>query len=159
MLVNPAAVCDRFWSKVEIGSTQECWEWFASLDSSGYGQIGAEGKLRLAHRLAWFLTFGPIPSGVCVLHTCDNPKCCNPYHLRLGTQNDNIQDMMQKGRFRSAESEKTHCPQGHGYEGDNLAIDSRGGRVCRECSRAGNRRSQDKKQVRKGSTKLIDIIK
>lgn len=52
-----------------------------------------------AHRVAWELTYGPIPNGLRVLHTCDNPRCVNPGHLMLGTQSDNIADSMRKGRF------------------------------------------------------------
>jgi len=66
---------------------------------SGYGQVGiVDGKLIRAHRLAWELTNGWIPNGLYVCHHCDNPPCCNPAHLFLGTQADNMSDMVKKRR-------------------------------------------------------------
>lgn len=89
----------RFWSKVV--KTEGCWMWTAfrmSGKGHGYGQLTYNYKRYLAHRLAWILTFGPIPDGLCVLHKCDNPACINPTHLFLGTQLDNLADMRAKGR-------------------------------------------------------------
>lgn len=65
----------------------------------GYGQLKGDGSaLVRAHRAAWTVTFGPIPEGVYVLHSCDNPPCCNPHHLWLGTALDNTRDIIAKGR-------------------------------------------------------------
>lgn len=92
---------ERFWSKVEKGSDQDCWEWKACVSDTGYGSFRvSKGSLCNAHRLAWELTHGPVPDGMCVLHKCDNRKCVNPNHLFLGTKKDNTQDMMSKGRHR-----------------------------------------------------------
>lgn len=87
----------RFWSKVDVGEPGECWEWLAG-KSHGYGAFWIHNKHQRAHRVSWVLTFGPIPRGLCVCHKCDNPGCCNPYHLFLGTPSDNRQDAVQKGR-------------------------------------------------------------
>jgi predicted XRE-type DNA-binding protein len=73
----------------------------------GYGRFKIDGRLQSAHRVAYQLTYGPIPTnrkqyhGVVVRHTCDNVKCCNPAHLRLGTQKDNARDTSARGRLRS----------------------------------------------------------
>lgn len=86
----------RFWSKVNI--TPDCWTWEASATNAGYGQFSFRGTMMGAHRVAWILTHGDIPEGQQVLHRCDIKLCVNPSHLFLGTQQDNMQDMANKGR-------------------------------------------------------------
>ena len=91
---------ERFQKKVQKGSPDECWEWTAGRTTRGYGAFflrGFGGAYR-AHRFAWTITCGPIPSGLCVCHHCDNPLCQNPAHLFLGTHADNMRDMVHKGR-------------------------------------------------------------
>jgi hypothetical protein len=93
---------ERFWKKVDKGREGECWMWkAATFKESGYGQIDVEGKKRRANRVAWELTNGPIPEGMLVRHTCDNPGCVNPRHLLLGTPADNVKDMVSRGRMVS----------------------------------------------------------
>lgn len=78
-----------------------CWEWQGYRTEDGYGQIRrgpASESMILTHRAMWEIVFGPIPNGLHVLHKCDNPPCCRPAHLWLGTQADNIADMVAKGR-------------------------------------------------------------
>lgn len=94
---------DRFWAKVRKGP--ECWQWTGWCHKSSkthrrlpYGKFKIRGKTCLAHKLSYELAFGPIPSGKVVRHTCDNPKCVRPDHLKLGTLSDNMQDMMRRGR-------------------------------------------------------------
>jgi HNH endonuclease len=79
-----------------------CWKWNGSRDSAGYGKIHVDrpGYPRKAHRVSWVLHFGPIPHGLDVCHSCDNPECTNPRHIFLGTHNDNMQDAKLKGRMR-----------------------------------------------------------
>lgn len=93
----------RFWERVVPQSVAVggCWEWSGSRTAAGYGVIGEggrEGRHIYAHRLSYEIHNGPIPAGLHVLHACDNPRCVNPTHLSVGTQRDNMADMIRKGR-------------------------------------------------------------
>lgn len=92
----------RFIENLRIGAANECWECKLSPDtgSMGYCRIRRDNSMPYAHRIAYELSHGPIPTGMLVMHRCDNPRCCNPNHLRLGTDNDNMADKAQKGRGR-----------------------------------------------------------
>lgn len=83
--------------------TTGCWLWALGIDKKGYGCAWFDGLgyRTKAHRIAWVLANGPIPDGLCVLHRCDTPACCNPTHLFLGTIADNNADMMAKNRHVS----------------------------------------------------------
>ena len=90
---------DRFWTKVDrSGGPDACWEWMGARAPWGYGNAWISGVSRSAHRAAWEAVHGPISDGLWVLHRCDNPPCCNPAHLFLGTQADNMRDAARKGR-------------------------------------------------------------
>ena len=95
-------VLNRFFSKLQ--KTDSCWLWTASKNTSGYANIytykNGKGFMAVASRVAWQLFRGPIPEGLCVLHACDIRHCVNPDHLFLGTQMDNSNDMIRKGRAR-----------------------------------------------------------
>lgn len=78
--------------------TGKCWPWKLASTAAGYGRFRLRPKTLLAHRVAWELANGPIPAGMCVLHKCDNPKCCNPAHLFLGTKAENNDDRDKKER-------------------------------------------------------------
>ena len=102
-------VAKRFWPKVCV--REKCWEWIASKNTDGYGLLmcrnkaaGFPRKLLRAHTVSWEIHFGAIPKGMHVLHTCDNPGCVNPGHLFLGTHQDNMRDMKEKGRAPGASS-------------------------------------------------------
>lgn len=90
---------ERFWSKV-AKSEDGCWEWQGRPDKDGYGHIGAiDGREVKAHRLSYEMAYGPIPEGMLVCHSCDNPPCVRPDHLFLGTSQQNTADMIAKGRM------------------------------------------------------------
>ena len=90
--------CAVFSEKIDRDGPGGCWLWTAFIDRDGYGQFWVNGKHELAHRIAWTLSYGLIPEGMCTLHQCDVPSCVNPEHLFLGTQADNMRDMRVKGR-------------------------------------------------------------
>lgn len=99
---------ERFWSRRQI--VGDCWLWtrtkkFREYPAGGvvpyYGSFWSEGRSYIVHRLAYELTYGPIPKGLEVCHRCDTPACFNPDHLFLGTHTDNMRDKVKKGRVRS----------------------------------------------------------
>lgn len=94
---------EDFWNRVDqYAGPDGCWPWLLSRDHGGYGRVAWDGKMHMAHRIVFLLTTGQDPTGKVVMHTCDNPPCCNPRHLRLGTQADNNADKTLKGRSRGA---------------------------------------------------------
>ena len=113
-----------------------CLTWTGCTNDFGYGVTWFNGKVLYAHRVAWALVNGPIPKGLHILHSCDNPPCCEPAHLRADTQAANNADMRAKGRQRTNGFEnKTHCPARHPYDEANTYVMANGGRSCRACSR------------------------
>lgn len=96
----------RFWSKVQKGSANECWPWMGYRNAAGYGRVGINGEIWQAQRTAYPLAHGRFPPELCVLHTCDNPSCVNPCHLRLGTHGDNARDRQHKDRGNQPTGDK-----------------------------------------------------
>ncbi len=105
-----SGLLDRFWQRVE--KSEGCWRWTGALNNNGYGLfwVGAKwGGYKLAHRVSWIIHFGPIPIGKVVCHHCDNPPCPRPDHLFIGTDRDNIDDAIAKGRMIVPHGEKHHA--------------------------------------------------
>ncbi len=106
---------ERFWGGVKIGELNECWPWQRTKTGKGYGMVcltKAEAprnkRLLLAHRVAWTLKNGGIPDNLFACHKCDNPICCNPNHIFLGTCADNQADMVSKGRQAKGAKSRMH---------------------------------------------------
>lgn len=96
----PVPIEQRFNTKYLINEHTDCWEWTRATNNIGYGMFRVrKGIMRTAHRVSYELHKGDIPPGMCVCHTCDNPKCVNPDHLWLGTVQDNMDDKISKGRL------------------------------------------------------------
>ena len=93
-------LANRFWKKVPKNHTNNCWKWGGTIMVNGYGTLTIRPNKYYAHRASWMINRGPIPDGLHVLHKCDNPPCVNPEHLFLGTQRDNNNDKIRKGRAR-----------------------------------------------------------
>lgn len=106
---NGAARCrpalERFLNFVIPGRRpDDCWDWSGEVAKDGYARFRVDGKAHRASRSAWLLMYGPIPDGLFVLHDCDNGRCANPKHLRLGTQAENIHDSLQRKRRPTGEA-------------------------------------------------------
>ena len=126
----------RFWLKTRWNPWNGCLEWVAGRTPGGYGKYHINRVGYPAHRIAWVIANGPIPSGLFVCHRCDNPPCLNVDHLFLGTAADNNADMKAKGRTKGAN--QTECAHGHPYSGENLLFSRKGGKVCRTCRDAAS---------------------
>jgi len=133
---------ERFWQKVDIRSSRECWPWKGATDVSGRGDFWRDGVKQKAPRVAWSLRYGvPFPKELHACHTCDNPACCNPEHLWPGTRTQNFMDAARKGRLHVSNNSpaailnrtRTHCKRGHAFDAANTYITKIGGRKCRAC--------------------------
>lgn len=137
----------RFWANVSDrtrGDGTNCWEWTGYRDRKGYGQFYANGRNQTAYR--WFFEYamagGTIPPGYEIDHLCSNPPCVRLSHLEMVTHHENI---MRSRNFVAAYAKRTHCKNGHPFEGDNLIIRNGGARRCRTCVKEINRISVQKR--------------
>lgn len=120
-----------------------CWEWTGAPGSHGYGEFGVGGNryrvLDLAHRWAWLLYRGALPTGCDIHHTCSNRRCVNPDHLEALSHREHAsrhgKERGKNIKIAIVAREKTHCIRGHPFAGDNLRIARNGGRCCRQCAR------------------------
>lgn len=133
---------DRFWTSVVKGGVEDCWVRTTAPWGDGYTAIRVDGVKVGAHRFSYELHHRPLKPGEKVLHSCDNPPCVNPAHLRVGSQGDNVADMNGKGR--NGHARKTRCKRGHEYTPENTYV-SRGKRHCRTCRTEDHRRYRARK--------------
>jgi hypothetical protein len=117
---------ERILSRCEVA--EGCWIYRGPVSPLGYARVYADGRRQFAHRLTWEFFFGEWPDGLTYDHLCHNTSCVNPWHGEPVPMAVNIR--------RGGNAAKTHCPQGHPYEGDNVRIDGRRyARLCRTCQR------------------------
>lgn len=130
---------ERFWAKVSPEPTTGCWLWFGSTSKLGYGHVSVAGKLRPSHRACYEALIGDVPPGLELDHVrdrgCSSRACVNPDHLEPVTHQVNCQRSSSGDVAASRMLAASHCPKGHPYDGDNLYLDPRGHRQCRECRR------------------------
>jgi hypothetical protein len=141
--LNPHLV-SRFWLLVEKRGPDECWPWKGH-HSPPYGSVAIRVDRRItpAAAVSWSIANNQdFPAGMLACHSCDNPPCVNPAHVWPGTDKQNFDDCVSKGRWRGLAAEnkaKTHCQHGHPFTGSNLIIRRSGDRACRECARTRTR--------------------
>lgn len=146
----------RFASFFERGAPDKCWEWAGTLNPKGYARLhiragGRQIGLR-AYCVSWEIENARVwPEGKMACHSCDNPRCVNPHHVRPGTAADNYADQLERGRLGTSPAarnvHKTHCAHGHPLEGENLYIRPSGHRTCRTCHRKAALRYHHKRKA------------
>lgn len=141
------ALINKFFSGF-VENKSGCAEWTASLNDTGYGRFYIGTESYHAHRISYYINFGTDPKEKMVCHNCDNPPCVNPKHLFLGTLQDNLRDMVNKGRH--ANRKKTHCKNGHKFNKENTETLAGGARRCRVCTKINraNYRRLNREKIR-----------
>lgn len=97
---------EDIWKSVNKKGDDGCWEWVGYKNKDGYGRMKVDYKMYHVHRIVYELTYGPIPDGLLICHRCNNRSCCNPNHLYLGTQKDNMEQCVFEGRLKTSFGEK-----------------------------------------------------
>jgi hypothetical protein len=144
---GPAArsAAERFWERVVKRGPDECWGWKGFVQINGYGTYKHKAFTTVAaHRIAYELTYGPVPRHLQMDHLCRNRGCVNPNHVEPVTQQENIRRGTGISVLNAA---KTHCPKGHVYAGKNVRISPKGYRFCRECARVHSEEFRQKKRA------------
>ena len=128
-----SSAVERFWSKVDRDGPNGCFVWSGGL-VHGYGQFKTGGVQYIAHRWIYLQTRGPIQDGLQLDHLCRNRACVNPDHMEPVTNRENV---LRGVGIPAINAKKTHCKNGHPFEGDNIYVrvrpGARSGRECRTC--------------------------
>ena len=114
----------------ELEPNTGCWLWTGAANGQGYASVLRDKRTLRVTRVLLGIEFRP---DLHALHSCDTPECVNPAHLRVGNNADNVRDAVRRRRHNMVK--RTHCPQGHPYAGENVRLDEKGCRRCRECQR------------------------
>ncbi len=125
-----AGLPERIADKIVPEPNSGCWLWTGTFAGKEYGQTFWNGKSAYAHRTVYEILKGPIPEGLCIDHLCRVPSCVNPDRLEPVTMKENLRRGEHPG---NGNKEKTHCPKGHLYSGENLYVRRKGWRQCRTC--------------------------
>lgn len=136
----------RFEAKVTRSAG--CWQWGGWINEDGYGEIESQGRTLLAHRVAYELMVGPIPTGLVIDHLCRNRSCVNPAHMEPVTKG--VNNLRGVGA-PAVHAVKTHCVNGHEFTPENTYI--RPGtdhRDCRTCRKAARRKAYAKERAALG---------
>jgi hypothetical protein len=112
-------VIERFIDKID--KSGECWEWTAGKDPDGYGIFHHKKSVR-AHRFAYKIFKGDVPSGMCICHICDNPGCVNPDHMWIGSVTENNRDRESKGRSDPQHGERGHNAKLKNYQAEEIRV-------------------------------------
>lgn len=139
--LSDADYADSWMQRVLANVKQDengCWIWQGQRANNGYGSTNYRGKTKILHRMMYKVFHQrDLRDNEYVCHSCDVKLCCNPMHLWIGSNSDNVKDSARKGRH--AEVKVTHCPRNHPYDAENTYITPRGLRNCKLCARIRNR--------------------
>lgn len=127
----------RFTKFIQLDILSGCWEWQGYVGSRGYGKFWGGSRDYLSHRWIYEYYNDKIPKGLTIDHLCRNRLCCNPAHLEVVTNRENI---LRGIGIPAQNARKTHCPKGHGYTPENTYVDPRNCRHCRICELETRRR-------------------
>lgn len=130
----------RFWRHVR--RTEGCWFWQGSQNGRGYGKLGRQGKMYLAHRVAFFSEYGWCPRELD--HICNERSCVRPNHLQPTSHRLNV---LRSAGISALAARVTHCPRGHPYTGGNVKYERDGSRKCRTCANAVARAWRQKQKA------------
>ncbi len=144
---------EKFWSRIKVDEN-DCWLWQGKLNDAGYGRIKVGKKDVRVHRLSYECYKSEIPEGLVLDHLCRVRNCANPDHLEPVTKGENTKRGNAAAKVKKFHENKTHCPQGHPYSGDNLILLTQVNgkwrkRKCRACNVVYKARARERISIQK----------